>query len=210
MLKIQKKFLSEAFPAVMLVFTFFCFGTASIFIKNENEFWFSYADLLPSLLLLSAIFLGSILLAERLMPTKAKKYFRAVVYAAAFSLFIQGNILTNNFGTLNGEMIDWSSHTIASATSAFVWITVFAGIIFATLRDEEKTKSACNFLLIVMLAMELGILVYSNLQKNESVIKKNTDLSTYKAFDMSEGNNTSVFLLDCFDAKLFTKLLEQD
>ncbi len=210
MLKIQKRYLTEVFPALMLVFTFFCFGTASIFIKNTDEFWFAFGDILPVLLALSTFFFAATLLMEKLLPAKFRKYLQAAVYALTFSFFVQGYVLGNSFGLLDGKDIDWGQHWVSGLVSSLVWLAIFAAAVIAIQKDEKKARSAMNFLLVVTLGLQVFILTYSLVRRKESDVKKDVFLTTDGAFNLSKNNNTIVFLLDRFDAKLFASLLEHE
>ena len=117
---------SVFFAIFMLVLNFFIFGTASIFIKNKNEFFFQYNDLLIWLIILSIIFTTFALLIYNLLGKftsrfhNIQKYFLACLYALTFCFFIQGNFFQNNYGTLNGQAINWADYRISTILSLVV------------------------------------------------------------------------------------------
>lgn len=202
--------LNKVFPAFMLVSTFFCFGTASIFIRNEAELWFFYGDIFPSLIVLSLFFLSTIILTGLLIPRNWQKYYQAFLYAMTFCFFIQGNILPNNYGTLNGDSIDWSAHRLSTFVSILVWFSVLAVVFLLMHKSEKKILAGCNYLLVVVLALQVVIIAYGRFADPERKADIDGSLLTDHAFDLSTGNNTIVFILDCFDASLFSELLEND
>ncbi|MBQ7165322.1 MAG: YidC/Oxa1 family membrane protein insertase [Treponema sp.] len=150
------------------------------------------------------------ILAVRLLPEKAKKYFQAAIYALTFSLFAQGYLLGNSYGLLDGEKINWGRHWLSGIISCLVWLAIFAVVFISLWKNEKKARSALSFMLVVTLALQFFILSYLFTTRKESDVQREVFLSKEKQFDLSTGKNTIVFLLDCFDAKLFSKLLEND
>ena len=199
----------------MLVLNFFIFGTASIFIKNKNEFFFSYNDLLIWLIILSVIFTVFAMLIYNLLGKftsrfhNIQKYFLACLYALTFCFFIQGNFFQNNYGTLNGQAINWADYRFSTILSLIVWISVFALLIFTMKKNAKTTISVCNFLLSVIFILHVTIVIHTEItaQKEE---EKTYTLSTEGEFIISSKNNTIVFLLDCFDSSVFSNLLKDE
>ena len=86
----------------------------------------SWALSLPQLL--------NFVLLSWLLPPKLSVAFRAAVYAVSFLLYLQGNLLVLNYGTLNGSEINWSAYTLPYILDALLWIAVIVLFIFLMFR----------------------------------------------------------------------------
>ena len=75
-----------------------------------------------------------------LLPQKLSIAFRAAVYACSFLLYLQGNLLVLNYGSLNGSDINWDSYALPNTLDALLWITVIILFIFFMFRFRKKFR----------------------------------------------------------------------
>jgi len=194
-------------PGLSLVFTLFVFAPLDQYFSNADEFWFSPGNILPWLVLAGLAVFAVITLLAVFLPTKASIAFRAAVYACSFMAYIQGNLLVINYGTLNGQEINWSAYMRQYILHGLLWIAVIALFIFLMFRFRKKFRrivetAAC--ILLVTQVISLGVFLIRNTAAKE---EPDRYLSVKDEFSLSQDSNTIVFVLDSFDAHLMKELL---
>lgn len=204
----KKRFsIHHLLPGLSLVFTLFVFAPVDQYLSNADEFWFSLGDLAKWLVIFGLAAFALITLLSAFLPAKASVAFRAAVYAWSFMAYIQGNLLVIDYGTLNGEEINWAAHTGQYILHGALWIAVTALFIFLMFRLRKKFRriveiAAC--VLLVTQVLSLGVfLIRSSAAREEP----DRYLSAKGEFTVSAQDNTLVFVLDSFDAHLMKELL---
>lgn len=183
------------------------FAPVDLYLTTAEELWFPLGELIPGLLLLAlAVFLAVSLLAV-FLPTKLSVAFRAAVYAFSFLLYLQGNLLVIDYGTLNGAEVQWSDYTLRYILDAALWIAVIALFIFLMFQFRKKFRNvveiaACVLLITQVISIGVFLVQHGTAQKEE--VKRY--LSVKGEFEISEQQNTVVFVLDTLDSRLFEEL----
>ena len=196
-------------PGLLLAFTLCIFAPVDLYLTTEDELWFSLGDLMPGL---GVLFLGvfvCVTLAAWLLPAKASVAFRAAVYAVTFLLYLQGNALIIDYGTLNGAEINWRSYWLPYLLDALLWIAVIALFIFLMFRFRKKFRRIVEIAACVLLiteAISLGVFLAKYLTAER---EEDRYLSKKNEFAVSEQGNTIVFLLDQTDSHLFDELVRK-
>lgn len=205
----RKRFsIHHLLPGLSLAFTLFIFAPVDQYLSNAGEFWFSLGDIAGWLALFAFGAFAVITLLSAFLPPKASVAFRAAVYACSFMAYIQGNLLVIDYGTLNGQEIDWAAHTGQYIFHGALWIAVIALFIFLMFRLRKKFRRILEAAACVLLATQiisLGVFLIRGTGKTEP----DRYLSVKNEFSLSGDSNTLVFLLDAFDAHLMEDLLEK-
>ncbi len=210
---ISKTKLSQVICSLLLFcFTYLGFGTAEIYLTNRNEFWFEYSEMLPLLITLGVgcVLIGTIVL--MLLPPKVYVHVVTFIYLFSILTYIQGNFFHNDYGTLNGELIDWTQYTGRAIINSAVWLVVLIVGQLIVYKFKEKYIWIFQTIAVVIILTQVVTLVTVSLTSgNKSNIDNNTEayLSAQGEFDISGTHNTIVFVLDCFDAQLFANLIEE-
>lgn len=192
-------------PGLSLVFTLFVFAPVDLYLSVGSELWFPLGTLTRWLAIFGAAAFALITLLAWLLPPKASVAFRAAVYACSFLLYLQGNVLVIDYGTLDGRAIDWSRYTVWYVLDALLWIAVIAAFIFCMFRFRKKFRriveiAAC--VLLVTQAVTLGFLLIRDRGAKQQV----KYLTNEGLYTVSAERNTVVFLLDGLDSQLFDRL----
>ncbi len=194
-------------PALSLVFTIFIFAPVDLYLSSAEDLWFSLADIAPWLGIMALCAFLIIVLLSWLLPQKLSVAFRAAVYAGSFLLYLQGNLLVLNYGTLNGSDVNWSSYTLPYVLDALLWIAVITLFIFLMFRFRKKFRriaeaAACILLITQVISLSVFLVQhYSGRPEAE-----NRFLAVENEFTVSPENNTVVFVLDTFDSHLFDEI----
>ena len=159
-------------PGLSLVFTLFVFAPVDLYMSVGEELWFPLGTLVRWLAIFGAAVFAVITLLSWLLPAKASVALRAVVYACSFMLYLQGNVLVLDYGTLNGRAIDWAKYTVPHILNTLLWIAVIAAFVFCMFRFRKKFRriveiAAC--VLLVTQAVTLGFLLVRNRGTNQDI-----------------------------------------
>lgn len=207
----RKRFsIHHLLPGLSLAFTLFIFAPVDQYLSNAGEFWFSLGDIAGWLALFAFGAFAVITLLSAFLPPKASVAFRAAVYACSFMAYIQGNLLVIDYGTLNGQEIDWAAHTGQYIFHGALWIAAIALFIFLMFRLRKKFRRILEIAACVLLATQiisLGVFLIRGAEKTEQGTSRY--LSVENEFSLSGDKNTLVFILDAFDAHLMEDLLEK-
>lgn len=197
-------------PMISLSFTFFGFGAWEMFFTNQSEFWFRYEDIVGSLIAFGVVFFLIGTIALLILPQKLSDFFLVEVEAFSIAFYIQGNFLPNNYGALDGTEIIWSNYVNRGIIGGVVWIVILIiPVIFFFSKRRQIVEVIMRFLVMFVMTtqvLSIGIIWFAYKDKFE---ESNNYLSKQGEFEVSSGNNTIVFLLDCFDAEVMRELIKQ-
>ena len=210
-LKSRRLSIHHVLPGLSLAVTLFVFAPVDLYLTSAEDLWFSLADIAPWLGAMALCAFTGITLVSFLLPPKLSAAFRAMVYAGSFLLYLQGNLLVIDYGSLNGDAINWSAYTLRYVLDALLWAVVVALFIFLMLRFRKKFRRIVEIAACVLLVTQLTSLAvflvryYAPRQQAEN----RRYLSVKNEFTVSPENNTIVFVLDSFDSHLFENLRQK-
>lgn len=203
-------FASSFILAGAIGFMAFIFAPIQFYVGNQDEFWFTFLQLL-SVGAIGFVFclvvLGGILLL--LSKTPLAKIIFSVVLCAFVYFYVQGNFVPRNYGVMDGKTIDWNSYQGYAATS-IVLIAVFATIALALIlfaKDKVlKIAKVISMMLTAIMLISTTTLLIQN--KDVFTVKKDLVCTDEGLYEFSENQNVIVIILDTFDSNYFDKILE--
>lgn len=185
--------------------TFFVVGPLELYLSNINEFWFdllgSESYLLLFFLALFAVFLGLVALVAYLLPESKRPYLICVVFGLGVALYLQGNFLNGDMGTLNGQAVNWLSDPVRVIVNSVVWILCIAAPILAYVFLRKYWKGGITLLSVMVIVMQLASVLSLGISQHKTV--SDVQLSTDQMFTLSNKKNIVVFVLDTMDAQIF-------
>ena len=197
-----------------LIFTFFGYGPAELYLSNKGseEFWFAYSEILWPIVIISLATFVIIMGLLMVLPTKWYHIVMAVIIAVTALLLLQALFLPNNYGSLNGEQIDWGQYTGRLIYNTAIWLAVIAGVIFWSVRDWRGFRKIMQFAAAIILLIQVTTLVTTGFTNPDNQAEKDVEnvyLTTNNLYTVSEEKNTIVFVLDAFDSQIMCDLLEE-
>ena len=196
-------------PGFSLAFTLFVFAPVDLFLSSSEEFWFSLGDLARWLGIFALATFAAVTLLAWLLPRKLSVAFRAAVYACSFLAWLQGNLLVINYGTLDGNLIDWSAYTLQYVLDALLWIAVIGLFIFLMFRFRKKFRRILEIAACVLLVTQLVSIAVFLLQDQGKKKEEYLYLSRDGQFTVSSSENTIVFIPDTVDSLFFDEFVAQ-
>ena len=194
-------------PGISLAVTLFIFAPVDLYLTSAEELWFSLADIAPWLGVMAVAAFMIIVLLSVFLPPKLSIAFRAAVYAGSFLLYLQGNLLVINYGTLNGDSINWSAYTLQYVLDILLWIAVTVLFIFLMFRFRKKFRRIVEIAACILIITQIASLSVFLIQHySQPSVGKDRYLSRKNELVVSPESNTIVFVLDTFDSHLFENL----
>ncbi|MBR2715727.1 MAG: hypothetical protein IKB73_05960 [Ruminococcus sp.] len=191
-----------------LVYTFFLYGPLKLYIENKDTLWFSFDATLIVTLIISVVGFLVITLITSLPKRIIHAGLCCLVFALALGLFIQGNFLNIDYGSgvLDGSEIAWKDYTTYGAINCAVWAAclAFPFAFFMVFRLQWRRILMFSSLgLILVQSVILGSLIV----QNQGTLNKTTyEVTREGIYELSEDDNTIVFVLDSFDENYFDKI----
>ena len=210
-MKSRRLSIHHILPAISLAVTLFIFAPVDLYLTSAEDLWFGLEDILPWLGLLALAAFLLVTLLSWLLPQKLSVAFRAAVYAGSFLLYLQGNLLVIDYGTLNGDEVNWSAYTLQYVLDALLWVVVVGLFIFLMFRFRKKFRRVVEIAACVLLVTQVASLSvflvkhYTAPQPEDS----KRFVSVKNEFTVSPESNTVVFILDAFDAHLFETIRQK-
>lgn len=193
------------------LFTFFTllfFPPLDVIAGNTNEFCFAFSDVFRLLL---AVCLGAAVIVtaiETLLPTKVTVILDLICFSFGLCFYAQSMLLNGGMGTLTGGKEKYSVGLMVADIAA--WVVIFAVVIvdyFLLVRKNKKyrkpLRNAIKFLSLLFVVMQTVGLVSETLKIDTSNKLHDMYLSDVGEYDLSDGKNTVIFIVDTLDSDLF-------
>jgi hypothetical protein len=204
----MKKLSAASLAALIFSCTLFLFGPAQLFLTNSFEFNYNFAQLLPSLALITFCVFLPLALLLTLLPDRHRLFERGVaaVFVLGVLLWIQGNILVWQYGLLNGHLIDWGKKILFGLIDTPLWL---AGVFLALWRPEYFSRRV-RLITFLILSIQLLATSYMVVRQPESPSYKKFHIADATQFDFSSRENIILLVLDSFQSDLFQEIIEED
>ncbi len=194
--------------SLFLVYTLLLYGPIKLYVENKDVLWFSFEAALTVCVIIFVITLIII----TAISTIPKKFIHAgiccLVFAIALGLFIQGNFLNIDYGSgvLDGSEIAWKDYTTYGAINSAVWAACLATpfAFYMVFRTQWRRIIMFSSLALVLVQV---VILSSLIANNSNDLKKITyEVTRDGIYELSEEDNTIVFVLDSFDSKYLKKI----
>ena len=201
--------------AVSMCFMWFIFAPLDAYFANIEEYWFSFHDIMP-------VVLVSFLIALAVMATVFLLINLTHLRLVAFSLitsflvffYIQGNYIPRNYGVLNGFEIDWAQYTNLGMASIDLGIVCLVLFIIGLIKFKEKMFEIGKYIALFLIIIQVVTLSVTYIQKvvlankgnKNNIVVTDKDLLTLS----ENGDNIVVFLLDTFDVEYMDRIIEEN
>lgn len=198
----------SASVAAFFVYTFFLYAPIKLYIENKDVLWFDFDATLTVSLIVSAV----ALLLITLFATIPKRFIHAgvccLLFALALGLFIQGNFLNIDYGSgvLDGSEIAWKDYTTYGAINSAVWAACLAMPFAFYMVFRTQWRRILIFSSLGLVLVQVVILSSLVVQNSGTLDKATFDVTRDGIYELSEDDNTIVFVLDSFDEEYLEKI----
>lgn len=205
----KTKFFQITYITFFSLFTFVGFGTLELYLTNNAEFWFTFADILPVILIGSLILFFALTILLFFLPESLSNYLLVIIWALTIAIYIQGNFLPNNYGALAGEAIPWEEYHMRAIINSIVWCVIIVAVICVYNKMRKQFYRIANVISAIVLATQISTLVVLGITSPIQPQREHI-LTEEKMLEVSNHKNLIVFVLDCFDSEIFVDLLEHN
>lgn len=199
--------------SLLFAMTIFFFGPLEIIMSAPGEFWFSAGDVF---LIISTCFCAcffAILLVYWIFSKVGLIPLRillAAISGIGLAAYIQGNWTFVDYGTMDGQAIDWSNYRTEGIMNTLLWIVIIL-MIFIVYVFKPKFIRYFSYVFLGIVGVELITLGTLCINAAGST---NTDSFSFSAegqLELSKNKeNIIVILADGFDGSDFLPVLEEE
>lgn len=198
----------SASVSLFLTYTLVLYAPIKLYIENKDILWFTFdATLTVSLILFALTFIIVTLIA--LIP---KRFIHigvcCLLFALALGLFIQGHFLNIDYGSgvLDGSEIAWKDYTTIGAINSAVWAACLAMPFALFMVFRTGWRRVIMYSSLALTLVEIIILSVILTQNSNNLDKVTYEVTTDGIYELSEDDNTIVFVLDSFDEEFLDKI----
>ena len=189
------------FVSFLFSISIFFLFPLSVYAQNVETNSFYFKDILVPLVIFTLIgflvtfgFVG--------LTSKRLKFIPLLLVYLMVCLWIQGNLIQYNLGSLDGHSIDWAACFRRIWIEILVWAAIFALFVLFRKKILHHIHSILLFLFFLFTLPSIFLLIKSN-----GSIQDKIYLDYSREFQFSE-NNVLVIILDDFRSDAFPTILE--
>lgn len=197
----------QALPlCLFFALTLTLFAATQMVCDNQEEFWFTWAQMAPGVARVGLWVWGALTLLLAVLPRRAFPWGQGVLLGLGVAALLQGNGLNADYGALNGQAIVWEDYTVYGLINTALW----AGILFIclSLRQWKRFGALCVVLPCLLAVGEGGWIAYRAAQAPTP--QTETYLSQAGLYTVGTEENLLVLVLDSVDADQFAQALAED
>lgn len=197
----------QALPlCLFFALTLTLFAATQMVCDNQEEFWFTWAQMAPGVVRVGLWVWGALTLLLAVLPRRAFPWGQGVLLGLGVAALLQGNGLNADYGALNGRAIVWEDYTVYGLINTALW----AGILFIclSLRQWKRFGALCVVLPCLLAVGEGGWIAYRAAQAPTP--QTETYLSQEGLYTVGTEENLLVLVLDSVDADQFAQALAED
>lgn len=192
------------------VYTLLFYGPVKLYVENKDVLWFNFSSTLTVAAIISVV----AFLILTLLTTISKRAIHAglccIVFALALGLFIQGNFMNINYGSgvLDGSEIAWKDYTTYGAINSAIWSACLAMPFAFYMVFRTQWRRVLIFTSLALIVVEIVILSVLLIQNSNNLHKITYEVTREGIYELSDEDNTIVFLLDSFDEEYIDVIKE--
>lgn len=195
------------FIATTVVLTqFFILFPTNIWIQNQFNFSVPITEVIGLLFFVfSAVILFSLILIL-VTPKFLRQYFVALLSILSVVLFIQQNIFVWDYGLLNGNAINFETHSNKKYIDLGLWVTALIGLLFL----RKYIIKHCRSMLLFSTAASILVLSVTLVNHDPPTYKSIHSITENNKFTFSPDTNVFLFILDAFQSDLFWQIIDHE
>jgi len=203
--ELKHRFAFGAAVSAFFCFTLLVFGPLSLYITGNDEMWFSFRSLLLPVTLVSVP--GFIILTLLLSLPKGAihKLLCCLFFGIAMGLYIQCGFFNISYGSgvLDGSQIAWKDYTTYGAIDSAMWAACIALPFALFMVFKRSWRHILMIAAAFIILLQVGGLAVNIYQNQSTLNKLSHEVTVEGMYDLSEKDNTIVFLLSSTDAKYY-------
>lgn len=206
----KRKIINISIITIFLCVTVLLFAPLEMFITNQQEFWFTFSDIIGIILgvtigVFAIVFLLGLFLKGRLLNN-----YIAFIFAGSLMFYLQGNFMNLKVGVMNGAEISWSDYRMNFILNLIIWIIGIGIIIYYANKKWTLMEKIIKYIASILTLMQLVTVIILTISTPKYYHDTKKIVSDIDIFNVSEEKNVIVFLLDMFDDTYLKEILLQE
>ena len=191
-------------PALLLILPLCLFGPHTIYTGNEAEFTAPFWVLVRPLLLAGAGLVFALVTLGLIVPAKIFRAYVALLFGLGIVLWVQGSFLVADYGTFNGEAIEWATQSWRNPYEITMWVVVPL-VCVAAAKYVFPIAPFASGALVVLQASFLLATAFQAAPQTRTEWKGPAE----SMFDLSSAKNAIHIVLDGFQSEVFSEILDE-
>ena len=193
------------FPALLPPLQLFLFGPHTLYAGNQQEFSAPFWNMAVHLVPMIAAITAALVVIGLALPERLYRHYLVGLVGVGIVLWIQGNLVVGDYGLLNGDEIDWSSHAWRNRYEPILWLAVPVVMIVFT----RRVFSTAVFASRILVALQIALLAVTA-AKADPEARAKWEGAPDAIFELSSKQNVFHFVLDGFQSDVFLDIVESD
>ena len=191
--------------AAFFTFTLLVYGPLSLYVTGNDEMWFSFRSLLSPVIVVSLIGLVVMTALLSLVPRTIHKLLCCLVFGISLGLYIQCSFFNISYGSgvLDGSQIAWKDYTTYGAIDSAMWAACIALPFALYMVFKRSWRHILMTAAIFIILLQIGGLAVNLYQNQNSLNKLSHEVTTDGIYELSEKDNTIVFMLGSMDKSYY-------
>ena len=210
-LKIKHRLAFGAAISAFFCFSLLVFGPLKLYVSGNDEMWFSFRSLLTPVVLASvaAFVIGTLILT--LPPGKIHKLLCCLAFGAALGFYIQCGFLNISYGSgvLDGSQIAWKDYTTYGAIDSAMWAACLVLPFALFMVFKRSWRHVLMLAAAFIFLLQIGGLAIDIYQNQSSLDKLSHEVTSEGIYELSEEDNTLVFVVSSMDRQYYESYLEK-
>ncbi len=204
-LSLKHRFIFGGLVAAFFTSTLLVFGPLSLYVSGNDEMWFSFRSLLSPVTLVAVIGLVVMTLVLSLPPGGIHKILCCLVFGITLGLYIQCGFFNISYGSgvLDGSQIAWKDYTTYGAIDSAMWAACLAMPFALYMVFKRSWRNILMIAAVFIILLQVGSLSIKLYQNQNTLNKLSHEVTVDGMYDLSEDDNTLVFLLGSMDKSYY-------
>ena len=208
---IKHRFIFGGLIALFFTSTLLIYAPLSLYVSGNDEMWFSFRSLLSPVFVVSLIGLVVMTVLLSLPKRGIHKILCCLVFGVSLGLYIQCGFFNISYGSgvLDGSQIAWKDYTTYGAIDSAMWAACLALPFAIYMVFKRSWRHILMAAAVFIILMQIGGLSVNLYQNQNSLDKLSHEVTTDGIYELSEQDNTLVFVLGSMDKSYYDSYLEK-
>ena len=188
-----------------LCFTLLVFAPLTLYVKGNDDMWFSFRTLLAPIAIIAGISFIVLSLLLTFVPKGLHKILCCLTFGLALGLYLQCAFFNISYGSgvLDGSQIIWGDYTTYGAIDSAIWAGCIALPFALFMVFKHSWRHALMIAAGCIALLQIGSLAINIYQNQNTLNKLSHEVTQAGIYDVADEENTLVFVVSSMDNSYF-------
>lgn len=188
-----------------LCLTLLVFAPLTLYVKGNEDMWFSFRSLILPIILVSVGVFLIIAAILSFVPRGVHKLLCCLVFGLTLGFYLQSTFLNISYGSgvLDGSQIIWRDYTTYGAIDSAMWAGCIALPFALYMVFKHSWRHALMIAAAVIVVLQIGALAVNLFQNQNSLNKLSHEVTQKGIYDLADEDNTVIFVVSSMDNAYF-------